>query len=146
MRIELIETNRDIFNVAFAFRELAADVFESFGKSSRNTVIETFHDFGTLQIDSTKTAYYSFRNEEFFYWILLKGRHNLAEQENIEIEFESQIKNSNVPIFQAFAEYADCGKDVLSNELKPLKNVKIEFAENYKNESAKLLKNLREVL
>ncbi len=143
MRIELIATNQDIFKVTHAFRELAADVFESFGKSNRNTIIETFHDFGRLESGSAKTGFYSFRNEDFFYWVFIKGRHNLGEQESLEFEFESQVKNAEIPIFQVFAEYLDNGTNVLLNELKPLNNIKLEFSENYTNEVEKIVQHLR---
>jgi hypothetical protein len=148
MKTEFINTNQTIFKVTDIFRELSLFVFESIGQDPQNTTIETFHDFGGLEFNTTRTGFYSFRNKEFFYWVFIKGKHSESPigPENLYLEFESQLKTADASIFQAFTEYIDRGEGLLDKQLKPLQNIRVEFEASYKTAADKIVLKLKENL
>lgn len=144
-----IEINSSIYNLAEAFRNFVSFVFEGIGKDSEDTRFETFNDIGNLRKESTSTGFFSFRNEDSFYWIFLKITHSskLAVSQSLCQEFEVQIKKENVPILQIYSESIE-NDSINSNvtELKPLRILHFEFEEKYSEFAEKFLEKIEDKL
>ena len=131
-----LDINLTLFQLTEKFRSLVSFVFESLGKDDENTTFETFNDIGRFKVDSTNIGFFSFRNDEFFYWIFMKVMHrdNSVGSETLHQEFEVQIKKSDVPIFQIFGEHVESGQEVSArdwHDLKEIPHLNFEFAEDY---------------
>jgi len=129
-----IDVNLTSFQLGETFRELVSFVFEKLGKDPDETTFETFNHIGRIRPDSATIGFYSFRNEDFFYWVFMKITHGRKADgaESLQQEFEVQIKKSDAPIFQIVAEKLETGPDVsLDGELTPLDRLNFEFEEEY---------------
>jgi hypothetical protein len=129
-----LDINLTIFQLAEMFRELVPFVFESLGKNPDETTFETFNHIGRLRPGAATIGFYSFRNEEFFYWIFMKLTHhnNSDGAESLQQEFEVQIKKSDAPIFQIFGEKLDAGEEFsLADKLTELDRLEFECEEEF---------------
>ncbi len=130
-----LDINLTIFQLGEMFRELVPFVFESLGKNPDETNFETFNHIGRLRSDSETIGFYSFRNEEFFYWIFMKVTHRSSITgggESLLHEFEVQIKKSDSPVVQAYGEKEEAGEAVsLANELTQLDRLNFEAEDEY---------------
>lgn len=124
-----IEINSNVYSLAETFRNLVSFVFEELGKDSDETRFETFNDIGNFRKDSTSTGFFSFRNEDSFYWIFLKLTHsnNSGGSQKLSQEFEVQIKVKDVAVVQIYGESIEY--DV--SEIKPLSSLNFEYDENH---------------
>jgi hypothetical protein len=132
--------NLSIFQLAKSCRELTNFVFESLGKDSTKTAFETFKDISSLSVNSTTTGFFSFRNEELFYWIFMKFTHSseTGGSQSLNQEFEIQIKKAEVTKFYICAEAFESGTMISLLNPQALKILEIgcendfsEFAETF---------------
>ena len=141
-----LDINLTIFQLGEMFRELVPFVFESLGKDPDETTFETFNHIGRLRSDSETIGFYSFRNEEFFYWIFMKITHRSSITgggESLLQEFEVQIKKSDAPVVQIYSEKDEAGEGVsISNELTPIDWLNFESEEEYADFTAGLMQKI----
>jgi hypothetical protein len=130
-----LNINLTIFQLGEIFRELVPFVFESLGKDPDETTFETFNHIGRLRSDSETIGFYSFRNDEFFYWIFMKITHRSSITgggESLLQEFEVQIKKSDAPVVQIYSEKDEAGEGVsISKELTPIDWLNFESEDEY---------------
>ena len=142
-----LDINLTIFQLGEMFRELVPFVFESLGKNADETNFETFNHIGRLRSDSATIGFYSFRNDDFFYWIFMKVTHRsgiTGGGESLLQEFEVQIKKSDTPVVQIFGEKEETGEGVsISNEPTPLDWLNFECADEYDDFAEALIEKIK---
>lgn len=141
-----IKINSTIFQLAAVCRESVGFVFDNLGKDSENTQIETFNDIGNFRVDSSATGFFSFRNEDLFYWIFMKATHQSSSigLEKLRQEFEVQIKKAELPIFTIQAEQIFKGEAAsLQNKPPDLQNLEINFKEEFSGFADGFIKKLQ---
>lgn len=127
-----LPARRSIREIAAVFLEFGSEMFAGLGGRSGATRIETFHDLGELRPNMSLTGFYSLRNEDMFYWVLLNGIHRTAPDETLQLEFEAQLTRAERPIFQADAARTITGADSLTRSDEPLSSVRIRFDEKFR--------------
>lgn len=129
MKRQSFNTNMNAVELAAVFREASGHVFFSFGKDPSKTIIETFHELGQIAVNTTRTGFYSFRNDDLFYWVFLKACHrpDTAHREKLTIEFESQLKSTDGVLFNAVAVSDECGSYLIGKPPVPVGQLNIEF-------------------
>lgn len=141
-----MQAGRSIREIAAVFLEFGSDMFASLGNRPSATTIETFHELGELRVNMSKTGFYGLRNDDLFYWVLLKGSHRSMPDELITLEFEAQLAKAQQPLFQANGSRSVTGAGALSKSDAPLETIQIMIAGNFAAELDKVLIDLKTAL